>query len=466
MKTQIHSLLLSFILIVIFLGSSVTTFSQTKEVYVELDRKKLEYPIYIEVPNKGVIVFYLTLDKTTQFNIIFFDENLQEKWKITDIISPKKIAKVRYDNELKLGEYLKNGVATPDGKYAYIANIIDDVVYRIDIATGKWEAIPLAKKLNKNNADIPSYYQYMIDFNVDDNYFYLSEMARFSSNSDISKRNKITVNRIKHGENKFESFSFSPTPANGNKKPDVFGGDQYSSGDMQQWEVFFIKDNKIFLKDNYPAHEDENNAFYRKMAVYNLEGKVLSEANLPMGVKVNLSREYYSGIISYNKEKDKIYTLAYKNDEKSGAVLYKCYDLNLKLLWEKTHEIKTDNYNVNSFDKMFKVKHSYFLEAYHNHDNTISLLTYDGTFTIDSDGSNPNFKKHCLEENQSYKVNCYEFEKANKLSSTFISNDFKKLDARGWQFSINFFKAKDKIIYTITADHFANFYRLATFDIK
>jgi hypothetical protein len=460
MKNTFLSFLLSFILIVVFLGSSVTTFSQTKEVYVELDRKKQEYPIYIEVPNKGIIVLYLTLDKTTQYNVLFFDENLQEKWKISDISSPKKIVKGFYNNLLNYGKELINGVVTPDGKYAYIANIIDDVVYRIDIATGKWEAIPLAKKLIKDKYGFPR--GYTINFNVDENYYYLSEIGHFLSNSDISKRNKITVNRIKHGENKFESFSFSPTPANGKEKPDRFGFDQHSSGDMQQWEVFFIKDNKIILKDNYPIHKDENNAFYRKMVVYNLEGKILSKANLPMGHTVSYTREYYSGVISYNKIKDKIYTFTYINDnEKSGTILYKCYDLNLKLLWEKTYTIKMEDYN--------KKKSSFFKQVNHNYDNTISLLTYDGAFTIDSDGSNPNFKKHCLEENQSYKVNCYEFEKANKLSSTFISNDYKKLKALGKQFSINLFKVKDKIIYTITVDHFApnaDFYRLATFDIK
>lgn len=460
MKNTFLSFLLSFILIVVFLGSSVTTFSQTKEVYVELEQKKQEYPIYIEVPDKGVIVLYLTLDKTTQYTVLFFDENLHEKWKISDISSPKKIHRNHYNSQLNFGDELINGKVTPDGKYAYIANIIDDIVYRIDIATGKWEAIPLAKKLNKDNYGYPK--GYTINFNIDDTYYYLSEKGEFYMNSDISKRNKITVNRIKHGENKFESFSFSPTPANGNKKPDVFGGDQYSSGDMQQWEVFFIKDNTIFLKDNYPAHEDENNAFYRKMAVYNLEGKVLSEANLPMGHTVSYTREYYSGIISYNKNKDKIYTFAYINDnEKSGTILYKCYDLNLKLLWEKTYTIKMEDYN--------KKKSSFFKQVNHNYDNTISLLTYDGAFTINSDGSNPVFKPLCIDEN--VVTDCIMYEKLNKVKS-IVAADIKKhktntFNDRSTQ--LLFFKVKDKVIYAYSQPgigFYGDFYRLASFDIK
>ncbi|PIQ14902.1 MAG: hypothetical protein COW67_11250, partial [Flavobacteriales bacterium CG18_big_fil_WC_8_21_14_2_50_32_9] len=95
MKTPIHFLFIQLFLIIVLLISSISIFSQNKEVLVELKASKKQFPSYIEVPNKGVIVIYPNVFKTTYNTVIFFDENLEKKWEIAEIGSYE--TSLRYD---------------------------------------------------------------------------------------------------------------------------------------------------------------------------------------------------------------------------------------------------------------------------------------------------------------------------------------------------------------------------------
>ncbi|MBW6483247.1 MAG: hypothetical protein K0B10_09305 [Vicingaceae bacterium] len=449
MKKYTHQFLLKLSVVMLFLGVTTNAFTQNKEVAVELDKKLNQYSKYTEVPDKGVLVIYPTIKKTVSFTVIFFDENLQKKWEISELkLSNSKFNKYYY-------EYDRNSyscIVTPTGKYAYLTSLIEDIVYRIDIETGKLETIPLTIKINRIRFGNPSNL-YTVNFNVDDNYYYYSEITNESS---TRKLNTISINRINHNENKFESFSFEFTPPNGDDKPKWAGGE--SNRILQKWELFFIKDNKIFLKDNFP-HEGENKIGYRKMAVYSIDGKILSEANFQMGHRVSQEFKNYSGVISYNsRNKDKIYTFALVKDE-PATIEYKCYDLNLKLVWEKSFVLKPD--------EKFK-KSDVFVDVFHNYDNTLTLYTSNGSMYIDSEGNKPNFKPLCIDTEFFIYINCYAYEKVEKLMKpNFIINDLKKYRATHRAFEIQFFKIKDKFIYTFTTYQFGGtYYRLASFPIK
>lgn len=61
-----------------------------------------------------------------------------------------KFNKLQYEELLSRGKNISNCVVDPLGKYAYITNIVEDEVYRIDIETGKWITIPFGEKLFKD----------------------------------------------------------------------------------------------------------------------------------------------------------------------------------------------------------------------------------------------------------------------------------------------------------------------------
>lgn len=299
-----------------------------------------------------------------------------------------------------------------------------------------------------------------IHFDIDENYYYVTQIGGGSNptvviNSNKNKNKTLSIHRIKHDETKVDYFNFEPKPPYGDGKQKYINNPKGSSI-IQEWKLLFIRDNKIYLKDDFPNHKDENKNGFIKMAVVSIDGKILAEADLITGHKIgnfnfNPSYDY--------KNKDKIYTFVL-TDTKPTSILYRCYDLNLKLLWEKNYDLNTVITTSNN------------INVFQNFDQSLTIQTYNGYFHIDNNGNNPTFKKpYCLgNDYERMKLNCYLFEKATKLNKSIVQIDAKKYPKgemfHGEYSSVFLYKIKDKVVYAFSVDMNGVFYRLASFNFK
>jgi len=473
MKTPIHFLFIQLFLIIVLLISSISIFSQNKEVLVELKASKKQFPSYIEVPNKGVIVIYPNVFKTTYNTVIFFDENLEKKWEIAEIGSYETslrydILYVNSDEEPYLrasngvNNQANNCVVSPSGEFAYITNTVKDEVYRIDIKTGKWISLPLDHKFQKK-FKYPNEDEYMVKFFVDETYYYIIELNKFKTSTSSKEKGSLTVNRIKHNETKFDFFSFIPIPPNGNEKPRYQTIDPKSMSNIyQHWNILFIKENTVGLIDNF-IYTDENNANFEKTVLYSLDGKKVKEVMLSLGfekTKNYIPLNYVNATVYYDNRTNRIYTASINEDEQK--IHYKCYDLKLQLLWDKEYSHKMDKIKKNESKFIYMAK---------SIDNGLIINMKMGDLYINKDGENPVLTDDCLSKNPNYEkyggdeIDCYAYEKYIKIKGVkeTVTKDLGEFNKNWHKSDFQFLEINDKIIYTNSIGEKVEIYRLASF---
>ena len=461
MVLTIKKIIKQLIVLVLITGLSNAVSAQNKEVNEAMvdnlhnfsDAQKCEF---YSIPGKGILVSYSIIEPKSGFSfgpsLVFYDMNLTKKWELKDY-SPSEMNKSYFsmyygygNRDQKRGTLrISQCFIDPSGKYAYSVNFTKSIINQIDIASGKLTKIAIDKKLHLDKQGVPDY---SLDAFTDQNYFYLIEGNQFSNNSQAKKKPSIFIRRVKHGAATTETFTLNP-PIADEEKGSSYKDFIYTDMPLaRKWENLLITDNTVILLDNRTILNKESKEFYRKVALYPLDGSKHEEKMIKMGEEI--ADEDLLGEVMYDNIHNRIYTYAMNKDNGKLTTSYRCYNTKMELLWEKNFDPKLAKQVIQ------KIINPAELNV--NYDNSVTITSRYGSdyfiLRTDKDGDNPEFiiNEKCTQgkliEDNGYTLDCHEFNSLQKAKGfkSFIMKD-KNDKENKFVDETEFFMFGDKVIF-------------------
>lgn len=478
MSTSIKNVFKQLIFLILITGLSKTVFAQNKEVnevttdnlHNFSDAQKCEFKL---VPGKGVLVSYSIIDPKSTFSfgpsIAFYDKELNKKWELKDYSSSemnKAYFSMYYgygDRDQRRGKIrISECFVDPSGTYVYSVNYTKNIINMIEIVSGKLTKIALDTKMHLSKQGVPDY---SMDAFIDNNYFYLIEGNEFSSNSEAKKKPSIFIRRVKHGEAKTETFTLNPQIA-AEEKGSSYKDFIYTDMPLaRKWENLLITDNTVILLDNRTVQNKESKEFYRKIALYPLDGTKHEEKMIKMGEEI--ADDDLLGEVMYDNIHNRIYTFTMNKDNGKLITSYRCYDLKMELIWEKNFDPKLGKQVIQKIINPATLKVNY--------DNSVTITSRYGDdyfmLRTDKNGDNPEFivNEKCTQGKllgeDGYTLDCHEFnslQNAKGLKS-YIMKDKSSKDNK-FVDEAEFFVFGDKVIFAKSLWR-KPAYKLASFDM-